>query len=134
MNFIRNKNCLLYYNTLRSIFPSVGYKEGKFLRDLKDQIIEYSLVKPNCSYTDVEKVFGNAEDVVFEYISSQGCKVIHKKVQKNKIKKRILIFFISLSLMGFIFYTIFLCASYKKYSDSMPETKETIIYEGSIQR
>lgn len=40
MNFIKNKNCLLYYNTLKSIFPSVGYKESKFLRDLKNQIIE----------------------------------------------------------------------------------------------
>lgn len=133
MNFIRNKNCLLYYNTLKSIFPSVGYKEGKFLRDLKDQIIEYSFEKPNCSYNDVEKIFGKAEDVVFEYISSQGCKEIHKKVQKNNLKRRFLFFFILLSLLGFLFYMMFLCASYKRFSNAMPEIKETIIYDGSIQ-
>ena len=111
----------------------MGYKEGKFLRDLKDQIIEYSFEKPNCSYNDVEKIFGKAEDVVFEYISSQGCKEIHKKVQKNNLKRRFLFFFILLSLLGFLFYMMFLCASYKRFSNAMPEIKETIIYDGSIQ-
>lgn len=60
----------------------MGYKESKFLRDLKNQIIEYSLVKPNCSYEDVEKIFGNAEDVVFEYISSQGVKPYIERFEK----------------------------------------------------
>ena len=130
MNFIKNKNCLVYYNTLKSIFPSVGYKESKFLRDLKNQIIEYSLVKPNCSYEDVEKIFGNAEDVVFEYISSQGSKTIHRKVRKNKLRKRICTSLILLVVIEFFLYILFLCASYKRFNEAMPAIKETVIYEG----
>ena len=48
-----NKNCQLFYKRLRTLFPSIGFAEGKFLRDIKMQLRDYSIENPNAEYEDV---------------------------------------------------------------------------------
>ncbi len=133
MKRIKNKNCYLYYQALKNIFPEVQYKEAKFLRDLKIQIIEYGLLHPNCTYAEVEEFFGSVQSVISDYVELQGVMTVYESVSKKKLKKNIIIGIIICTTFLSIAYIIFLEASYRKYSDSMPVIKETIIHEGDIQ-
>lgn len=127
---MKNKNCLLYYKTLKSLFPDIGYRDGKFLRDLKTQIQNYSITHPNCTYEELENMFGKAEDVIFDYIESIGSSTVHRLVRKNAFKKKIFISFIIFIILFYSAYLVYLCSLYKEYSNSMINTKESIIYEG----
>lgn len=127
---MKNKNCILYYQTLKSLFPDVGYKEGKFLKDLKLQIQRFALTHPNCSYEELELTFGKAEEVVFDYIESVGTDTIHSMVQKNTFRKRCIIGIVGTIILFYFTYVLYLYNSYKAYTESLPCSVETIIYEG----
>ncbi len=90
-NMIRNKNCLQYYYILRGLFPNVGYAEGKFLRDVKMQLRDYSLIHYDCTFEDVIANFGSPEDIVKDYLSNQQPQVLYQSVLLSR-KKQMLIF------------------------------------------
>ena len=79
-----NKNCQLFYKRLRTLFPSIGFAEGKFLRDIKMQLRDYSIENPNAEYEDVVKFFGNPEDVYVDYIRVQGREEIYNRFQVKR--------------------------------------------------
>ena len=83
---IRNKNCLQYYYIRRGLFPNVGYAEGKFLRDVKMQLRDYSLIHYDCTFEDVIANFGSPEDIVKDYLSNQQPQVLYQYCfpEKNK--------------------------------------------------
>ena len=89
-----NKNCQLFYKRLRTLFPSIGFAEGKFLRDIKMQLRDYSIENPNAEYEDVVKFFGNPEDVYVDYIRVQGREEVYQKFQVRKCIHRALLFLI----------------------------------------
>ncbi len=65
------KNESLYYKKLRFMFPNIGFREGRFLRDLRMQLNEYSITHPNASYEEICSFYGKPEDVLADYISSR---------------------------------------------------------------
>src|SRR5699024_12166411 len=85
-----NKNCQLFYKRLRTLFPSIGFAEGKFLRDIKMQLRDYSIENPNAEYEDVVKFFGNPEDVYVDYIRVQGREEVYQKFHFREIIKRLI--------------------------------------------
>ena len=88
---------------------------------------------PNCTYAEVEEFFGSVQSVISDYVELQGVMTIYESVSKKKFKKHIIIGIIIFTTFLSIAYIIFLETSYRKYSDSMPVIKETIIHEGDIQ-
>ena len=82
-----NKNCQLFYKRLRILFPSVGFSEGKFLRDIKMQLRDFSMENPGAEYEDVVEFFGNPEDVYVNYIQSRGREEIYQKFKARKVVK-----------------------------------------------
>ena len=101
-----NKNCQLFYKRLRTLFPSIGFAEGKFLRDIKMQLRDYSIENPNAEYEDVVKFFGNPEDVYVDYIRVQGREEVYQKLQTRKYVQRILGLVIIVLLGIWITYSV----------------------------
>lgn len=129
-----NKNCQLFYKRLRTLFPSIGFAEGKFLRDIKMQLRDYSIENPNAEYEDVVKFFGNPEDVYMDYIRVQGREEIYNRFQVKRWLRWTLHIILIISVIICIMLCYFLQQSYCLFNSIMPIRKETTIREGeSIQ-
>lgn len=128
-----NKNCQLFYKRLRTLFPSIGFAEGKFLRDIKMQLRDYSIENPNAEYEDVVKFFGNPEDVYVDYIRVQGREEVYSRFQfKRWLRYIFYVLIILLALLGVIFYYA-LYQSYHSFNSNMTNIIETNIEEGEIR-
>lgn len=129
-----NKNCQLFYKRLRTLFPSIGFAEGKFLRDIKMQLRDYSIENPNAEYEDVVKFFGNPEDVYVDYIRVQGREEVYNRFQVKRWLRWTLHIILIISVIICIMLCYFLQQSYCLFNSIMPIKKETTIREGeSIQ-
>ena len=128
-----NKNCQLFYKRLRTLFPSIGFAEGKFLRDIKMQLRDYSIENPNAEYEDVVKFFGNPEDVYVDYIRVQGREEVYNRFQIKKWIRCIFYMLIILTvLFGIIFYYV-LYQSYYSFNTNMPNIIEFNLEEGKVK-
>ena len=63
---IPNKAASEYYFLLKSIFPKITYEEARFLKEMKADIIEFSLTHPNCTYDTLVEEFGSPQDILLE--------------------------------------------------------------------
>lgn len=125
-----NKNCQLFYKRLRTLFPSIGFAEGKFLRDIKMQLRDYSIENPNAEYEDVVKFFGNPEDVYVDYIRVQGREEVYQKLQARKYMRQILGLVIIVLLGIWITYSVIWWNGYNMFNNIMPIIEKTSIEEG----
>lgn len=125
-----NKNCHLFYKRLRILFPSIGFAEGKFLRDIKMQLRDFSIEHPTGKYEDVVEFFGNPEDVYIDYIQSQEKQEIYNKFQLRKsIKWMVYILFLIVTILCIVLWS-FWQKSYSAFHDLMPSAKKVKIEEG----
>ncbi|HJD39452.1 MAG TPA: hypothetical protein H9913_05440 [Candidatus Blautia stercoripullorum] len=125
-----NKNCQLFYKRLRTLFPSIGFAEGKFLRDIKMQLRDYSIENPNAKYEDVVKFFGNPEDVYVDYIKNQEEGRIYLKFQLKKRIRNAIGFLVLIVLFLWITYFLIWWKGYDIFSNNIPNVKVTTIEEG----
>lgn len=125
-----NKNCQLFYKRLRTLFPSIGFTEGKFLRDIKMQLRDYSIENPNAEYEDVVKFFGNPEDVYVDYIKNQEKGRIYLKFQLKKRIRNAIGFLVLIALFLWITYFVIWWKGYDVFSNNIPNVKVTTIEEG----
>ncbi len=125
-----NKNCQLFYKRLRTLFPSIGFTEGKFLRDIKMQLRDYSIENPNAEYEDVVKFFGNPEDVYVDYIRVQGREEVYKKYQFRETIKRLIYVAILILCIACSITFYFLRKSYLAFEDITPKDIQTTIERG----
>ena len=125
-----NKNCQLFYKRLRTLFPSIGFAEGKFLRDIKMQLRDYSIENPNAEYEDVVKFFGNPEDVYVDYIKNQEKGRIYLKFQLEKRIRNAIGFLVLIALFLWITYFVIWWKGYDVFSNNIPNVKVTTIEEG----
>ena len=68
---ISNKAAQEYYFILKSIFPKVTYEEGRFLKEFKTSLIEFTLAHPHCTYETLEEEFGTPQDILYEFFNMQ---------------------------------------------------------------
>ena len=125
-----NKNCQLFYKRLRTLFPSIGFAEGKFLRDIKMQLRDYSIENPNAEYEDVVKFFGNPEEVYVDYIRVQGREEVYNRFQVKKWVRYIIYIFLLILLLLWMTYFFIFWKGYNVFSNSVPDEKLLIIEEG----
>src|SRR5699024_2922708 len=125
-----NKNCQLFYKRLRTLFPSIGFAEGKFLRDIKMQLRDYSIENPNAEYEDVVKFFGNPEEVYVDYIRVQGREEVYNRFQVKKWVRYIIYILLIISIIVWIITFYYCHKSYSSFNEAMPTLKEAIIQEG----
>lgn len=132
MLIMKNKNCLLYYKVLKTLFSTTSFKESKFLIDVKKQLIEFSLQHPNCTYDDVIDFFGKPEDVFSNYINSFGSMNLYQKMRKKKTIQITISVIVILVLTIWIIFFSFWLKSYYDFSNSLPTTNETNINKGDL--
>lgn len=125
-----NKNCQLFYKRLRTLFPSIGFTEGKFLRDIKMQLRDYSIENPNAEYEDVVKFFGNPEDVYVDYIRVQGREEVYSRFQIKSFIRWTLYMLSLISIIICVIFFYFWRKSYSSFRDIMPVVAENAIEEG----
>lgn len=125
-----NKHCQLFYKRLRILFPSIGFAEGKFLRDIKMQLRDFSIENPGSDYEDVVAFFGSPEEVFVNYMQDKRGEEIYSKLLILKIIRKVLYIIpivLSIILLILCFY---LHKSYHFFHDTMPKISETIIEKG----
>ena len=122
-----NKNCQLFYKRLRTLFPSIGFAEGKFLRDIKMQLRDYSIENPNAEYEDVVKFFGNPEDVYVDYIRVQGREEIYNRFQVKRWIRYIAYLLLLIIPISLIIYLFIFWKGYNVFSINIPTVNEIVI-------
>ena len=127
-----NKNCQLFYKRLRTLFPSIGFAEGKFLRDIKMQLRDYSIENPNAEYEDVVKFFGNPEDVYVDYIRVQGREEVYNRFQVKRWIRYIAYLLLLIIPISLITYLFIFWKGYNIFSINIPTVNEIVIEQGEI--
>ena len=127
-----NKNCQLFYKRLRTLFPSIGFAEGKFLRDIKMQLRDYSIENPNAKYEDVVKFFGNPEDVYVDYIRVQGREEVYNRFQVKRWIRYIAYLLLLIIPISLITYLFIFWKGYNIFSINIPTVNEIVIEQGEI--
>ena len=129
---MRNKYCVQYYKVLKGLFPRLSFWNGKFLRDVKTQLRDFSILHPNATYDDVVYAFGLPEEVVEEYLNSQDSSQLHNKVLVHRyIRMAFYGILIILALFIVGTYVLFF-TSYQEFLKYNPTISETTIEQGVI--
>ena len=129
---MRNKYCMQYYKVLKGLFPRLSFWNGKFLRDVKTQLRDFSILHPNATYDDVVYAFGLPEEFVVEYLNSQDSSQLHNKVLIHGYI-RLIFYGILIALALFVIGTyIFFFTSYQEFLRLRPTISETTIEQGVI--
>lgn len=123
-----NKNCQLFYKRLRILFPSIGFAEGKFLRDIKMQLRDFSIENPGAEYEDVVEFFGNPEDVYINYMHNQNSGDFYPRFQRRKLVFYLVILFMTIIWLITFFYWR---KSYILFNHFAPVSNEITI-EGGV--
>lgn len=111
-----------YMGVLKTLFPLITIREGRFLRDVRVELMEYCKRHPDITYEKIGEEFGYPEDVLKEYIASQDGDYLLKALKRKQIWK--------LSLGIVIVATLICCISfltviYKSYTDSQNAVLDT---------
>lgn len=108
-----------YFKSIKLLLPIYGKKEKKFLSDFKNSVFEYVESIPAYNMTDVLNRFGDAQDVVHDYINALEPMQICKRVNlRNTIKKALII--VVLVILLVCAYKIYTLADlYAQVQDSM---------------
>ena len=113
---MKNKYCMQYYKVLKGLFPRLSFWNGKFLRDVKTQLRDFSILHPNATYDDVVDAFGLPEEVVEEYLNSQDSSQLHNKVLIHGYI-RLIFYGILIALALFVIGTYIFFTSYQELSE-----------------
>lgn len=117
-----------YLKKVRLLLPIYGKDERKFIKDLKDSIIEFIEQNMGCTWEDIIDHFEEPQEVVYNYTSSldqsQLCKRISlRKTINNAIVMITVAILVMLSIKTYFYYDLY------KEAQSQIITHETIIIE-----
>lgn len=123
----------LFYKRVRCLFPSVGIREGRFLKELKAHLQDFALVHPNVTYEELVGFFGTPEEIIKNYIEAEGIEKVSKRITTRK-HFRIVVCIICMLVffMCGIFFSYWE-ESYQSYSTDVPAQGEVHIEEGVIE-
>lgn len=129
----KKSNYEIFYQRVRCLFPSIGFKEGKFLRDLNFHLRDFSFSHPNCTYEDIVDFFGAPEEIFINYIESEGIETMSKKFLLRKYLRTFI--YITSIFLFFIWvtYFIFWVKSYREFVSVIPAYGEVTIEEGVMK-
>ncbi len=78
---MKKTNYEMFYQRVRCLFPSIGIKEGRFLKELRYHLQDFSFSHPNAGYEEITAFFGTPEEIVKNYIESEGIETVVKSYQ-----------------------------------------------------
>ena len=78
-----------YIKKVKALLPYYGKNEKKYLQHLRVTVEDYCSCENISTLKDLEEGFGNAEDIVHEYISSVEVDSLIRQLNIRKLAKRI---------------------------------------------
>ena len=129
---ISSKAAQEYYFILKSIFPKVTVEEGRFLKEFKTSLIEFTLVHPQCTYDTLIEEFGTPQDILHEYLDTHDANKLTHAIKKPNYKKLVLLIILAGVLICCTAYCIFLIHAAKKLSSQIPDKVIISIIEEEI--
>lgn len=125
------KKCTKHYlRNIRSAFPIFKKTERRFLAELKQDILDYDSLNPDCTLEDLTENFGTPKEVAMEYFNNMDSEQYLKFMKKSYYLKIVALFAIVMLLLFFILETYSLYLVRKADMDTIITTEEvTIIYE-----
>lgn len=126
---ISNKAAQEYYFILKSIFPKVTVEEGRFLKEFKTSLIEFTLVHPQCTYDTLIEEFGTPQDILHEYLDMHDASTLTHNIKKINFRKFILKAVIVAVIITLIAYCIHLIHDSHKISAQIPDKVTITIVE-----
>lgn len=127
MSAMKNKNIRTYYKILKGLFLNIDFKEGRFLKDSKNQLKEYELLHPDCTLQEVEEMFGTPQQVYAEYIGEQDTEYLLRAINKRILKKHLLGAVICIIIGCILVRSLFYYSLYIEVRDTIIVETETII-------
>lgn len=118
---ISNKAAQEYYFILKSIFPKVTYEEGRFLKEFKTSLIEFTLAHPHCTYETLEEEFGTPQDILHEYLDMHDSNKISQDIKRMHLRKIIFRCILIAIITSFTAYCMLLINIKDKALDSFPD-------------
>lgn len=130
---MKPNNYKIFYERVRCLFPSIGFKEGRFLKELRFQLRDFSFSHPNSTYEEIVSFFGSPEEIIKNYIESEGIETITKRVTTRKYLRFFIYGVFTFLLLMWITYFFFWVKSYREFVSEIPAYGEVTIEEGVIK-
>lgn len=123
-----NSNAKKYLKQIKALLPVLSKQEKRFLKDMKNDVDEFSNDNPEVTFEDLTDKFGNPNDVVHNYIESVDLDYMIKCISSRKLIRRTAIIVLVLAFIGFC---AFIGSVYMAYLDSQNSviTQEVIVIE-----
>ena len=118
---ISNKAAQEYYFILKSIFPKVTYEEGRFLKEFKTSLIEFTLAHPHCTYETLEEEFETPQDILYEFFNMQDTLELSQSIKKQKTKRYMLQFLVMVILVSLLAYFVLLIYVKGRINQHIPD-------------
>ena len=86
-----NKDCKRYLGELKTLIPSAGKYEKKFIRNMKENLIEFSATNPDIRYVNICEHFGTPQDIVIEYFENVDTTYLIKHLKFSSVIRKCII-------------------------------------------
>lgn len=86
-----NKDCKKYLGELKTLTPSAGKYEKKFIQNMKEDLIEFSSDNPDVSYVTICEHFGTPQDIIIDYFENVDTTYLIKKLRFSSIIRKCII-------------------------------------------
>lgn len=123
-----NHHIKKYLKQVKILLPIYSKQEKRFLKDLKNDIIEYSNTNSETTLEDLINEFGSPNVVVHDYIESVDLDYIIKRISVRKVVSRGVVIILLLAFIGF---SAFIGSVYSAYIHSLDSviTQEVTVIE-----
>ena len=87
-----NKDCKKYLGELKTLIPSAGKYEKKFIRNMKENLMEFSSANPDISYAGICEHFGTPQDIIIDYFENVDATYLIKRLKFSSIIRKCIIY------------------------------------------
>lgn len=94
-----------YYKNIRTLIPIRGTYEKKLLQGYHERLLELNEINPDITYDDISERLGSPADVVNAYYDAVDVEHLIKRLNTQKLLRRVLFTILILALMGFVINT-----------------------------
>lgn len=119
MNQITKEQLKQYFKQIKLLFPIYGKDEKRFLSDFQVTVEEYVEHHSDCSLNDVVERFGEAEDVVHDYITTLDQSQLCKRINLRNVIKKVLILIAIFAAVIFAYRFYLLNELYQQAQENM---------------
>lgn len=121
-----------YIGEVKHLFPMIGKDERNYLKDLRENILNFCDLKRISQKDDIAEEYGKPNEVVNEYFSSIDVENVVKKI---KLSKLIRFAIIALLIIAFLALSVFSIYKYEIYQMALrTEIVDVEVEVGTITR